>query len=190
MGWKHLAYKELQPYLLKGDIEHCINRTCEELNKYPNSPFQVVMSLKFTNNPKKVAEYLDRFIRREQKYFTIKAIYTETNGFDINPDLWYFELFAYDKYGGHEDIDWVSYWQSEPYSAKVLTGMEDLQEVYKRRKKLEKDIDTRISIRYASLLVVLKFQELIRQAVSFSKKLSCPILATSHDYDFIYEFNP
>ncbi|MFX1236737.1 MAG: hypothetical protein ACFFAS_06825 [Promethearchaeota archaeon] len=61
MGWRNLAYKELQPHLLKGEIDYCIRRTCEELNKRPDSPFHVVTSLKFTNNPKKVAKYIDKF---------------------------------------------------------------------------------------------------------------------------------
>ena len=52
---------------------------------------------------KKVAKYFNKFIKQESKRFSIKAVYTETNGFDINPDKWFFDLFAFDFYGGHED---------------------------------------------------------------------------------------
>ncbi|MFX1238852.1 MAG: hypothetical protein ACFFAS_07230 [Promethearchaeota archaeon] len=109
MGWRNLAYKELQPHLLKAEIDYCIKRTCEELNKLPDSPFHIVTSLDFTNDPEKVAKFIDKFVKKEQNKFTIKAIYTETNGFDINPYEWYFELFAYDTHGGHDDYDWLAY---------------------------------------------------------------------------------
>ena len=41
---------------------------------------------------------------------------------------------------------------------------------------------------YCSLLVVCKFQELIRGSVASMKELNVPLLATSHEYDFIAEF--
>lgn len=31
--------------------------------------------------------------------FKIEAVNTETNGFDINPDLWFFDLFDCNKSG-------------------------------------------------------------------------------------------
>jgi hypothetical protein len=43
---------------------------------------------------------------------------------------------------------------------------------------------------YASLLVVVRFQDLIKRSACQMSKLKVPLLATSHDYDFIYEFRP
>ncbi|NET33843.1 MAG: hypothetical protein F6K19_17790 [Cyanothece sp. SIO1E1] len=49
------------------------------------------------------------------------------NGFDINPDRWYCDLFTYDTDGGIDDFDWLSDWQSEYYQDYTITGLEDLQ---------------------------------------------------------------
>ena len=42
----------------------------------------------------------------------------------------------------------------------------------------------------AGLLVVVKFQDLIRRAAPRMRELRFPILATAHEYEFIYETRP
>ena len=101
MGWFEIA-EQVEPELRKGGISTCISRVTEELKKLPDSPFHEVINLRFTNRPQNLAEYFSKFIRKEEARIDLKAIYTETNGFDINPDLWFFDLFAYEKYGGHQ----------------------------------------------------------------------------------------
>jgi hypothetical protein len=39
-----------------------------------------------------------------------------------------------------------------------------------------------------SLLIVLYFQDIIRHSAALIKNLDVPILATAHEYDFIYEY--
>lgn len=39
----------------------------------------------------------------------------------------------------------------------------------------------------AGLLFVLRFQELVAEAAQQMKQLRFPLLATAHDYDFIYQ---
>ena len=108
------------------------------------------------------------------------------NGFFINPDRWFFELFGYEVYGGQiDDYDWLASWDaiSEEFT---LTGMESLQSIYTafwskpQHRKINDIVD---------LLIVLEFQRLIAQSF---KLIDLPIhmLATAHEFDFIYEAIP
>jgi hypothetical protein len=96
-------------------------------------------------------------------------------------------LFAFDSYGGHEDYDWLSDWQSGDYPSMTLIGMEKLQKVYDSDSFHNNEYDEASG--YCSFMVVLRFQQLIRESVPFIKSLDFPILATAHDYDFIYEYD-
>jgi len=187
MSWMNLSV-ELEPHIRKGDIVYCINQVTNAIKSLPDSPFHQIIELHFTNKPKKVAQYFKKFIKQENRRFPIKAIYTETNGFDINPDRWFFDLFAFDSYGGHEDYDWLSDWKSGDYPSMTLTGMEKLQQVYASESFYKNEYDDASG--YCSFMVVLRFQQLIGESVALLKGANFPILATSHDYDFMYEYNP
>lgn len=180
----HDLAEELLPSLKKGDIEGCIDRVSGELSKLSNSPFSKVMELDFSNNPKDVADCFQSILSQYGEQTDIKALYTETNGLDINPDQWYFEIFGYSSYGGLEDLDWLSDWQAESENGWVLTGMESLQEVYASDAFGKSEFDKAREL--TSLLVVLKFQKLIRNSLALVPDFPVPVLATSHDYDFIY----
>lgn len=43
---------------------------------------------------------------------------------------------------------------------------------------------------FSDLLVVLRFQHLIRRSAAYMRQVKMPVLATSHDFDFIYEVDP
>jgi len=177
--------EQLDPVLRKGDLAKCEATIISQLQSLPPSPFHIILDLNITNSPEQVAAHFDNFIEREEKRFTVKAVYTEMNGFDINPDRWYFELFGYQQYGGRGDYDWLADWQSEDYPEMTVTGLEPLQEVYASDTFRAKEFDDASSM--ASLLIVVKFQDLIRKAAPNMRRLAFPLLATAHDYDFIYE---
>lgn len=187
MEWYELT-QELEPILRKGDLDSCITRAIEVMRKLSASPFHEVVELNFTNSISEVADYLISFLDESKDKIEIKAIYTETNGFDINPDEWYFDLFGYSTYGGHADYDWLSDWQSESKRRLTLTGMESLQRVYESDALNNSEYSVASGI--ASLIVVLKFQKLINDSVLSIGSIHIPVLATSHDYDFIYECSP
>jgi len=173
--------KALQPHLRKGDLTHCESIVLEHLSRYPDSPFQLATRLNFNNNLDDLASSFDTFFAREQKKFEIAAAYVEMNDFSINPDRWYFDLFAYQTYGGHKDYDWLSDWDSDDCDHITLTGMEELQFLYKSENLAKKEVGI------ISLLIVVRFQQLIKAAIPRMKKKSFPILVTAHDYEFIYE---
>ena len=176
---------ELLPMLRVGDIEYCERRIAQELIALPPSPFHLALDLKITNKVTDIAAYFDGFFRHESTRFDVAAAYAEMNGFDINPDRWYFDVFAFSTYGGRDDYDWLADWENERYSEMTITGLEPLQKVYEDSYDDESfgeagDV--------AGLLVVTKFQDLIRSATPYMSELQFPLLATAHDYDvFVYE---
>jgi hypothetical protein len=174
--------------LRRGDIDGCIDVFASRLSSLAPSPFHVALELDFTNDPLAVASHFDQFIVSQSALFPVRAIYTETNGFDINTDCWYCDLFAYTTYGGHEDFDWLSDWQSEDSAPLILTGMERLQAVYASDAFGDRAHDDACDA--ASMIVVSSFQRLIQRASRNMQRLDFPLLSTSHDYDFIAEVAP
>jgi len=183
MDWYEIA-AELNEKIVAADTEFAVTRISKELKGLSDSPFHIALALDFTNPPEQIADHFDRFLA-DQK-FEVKAVYTETNGFDINPDRWFFDVFAFQSHGGSEDLDWLCEWDSGSYPDMTLTGMEELQKIY-ASEAFENDDFSRAG-EFSSLLVVSKFQDLIRRSIPHMKKLKSPLLATSHDYDFIAEF--
>ncbi len=175
---------QLSPILRAGNLAQCETTVVSRLAALPRSPFHTILDLSVTNPPTEVAEFFDDFFRQQPRE-KIKAAYTEMNGFDINPDLWFCSPFAYQRYGGHEDYDWLSNWQSGDYGYLPITGLEALQKVYASDAFREKRYADACDV--ASFLVVIKFQDLIRRAAPHMQELRFPLLATAHDYDFIYE---
>lgn len=183
--------KQITTALRKGDLDRCKKVVSDYLKKLPKSPFHLILDLEFSNPSKNIAKVFEKFIDENSKKYVVKAIYTETNGFDINPDRWYFDLFAYDSYGGHEDYDWLSGWKWEigfkDYNI-TLKGMEPLQEVYASDSYYKKEFKNARD--HCSLLFLVKFQILIRTTAPFISNLKCPLLASAHDYQLIYEYKP
>jgi len=151
------------------------------------TPFHRILDLDFTNDPYEIAKFIKSFICHGNNQAKLKTIYTETNGFDINPDRWFFDLFGIEYYGGHDDYDWLSdiYTSSDP-PGKTLKGMEELQKTYAPKAFRNENFEDARD--FCSLLVVLRFQTLIHRSAMLLENLKIPILATSHDYDFIYEY--
>ena len=97
MKWFDIA-NELSPTVREGNTQIAVNRVAEALRTFPSSPFHKILDLDFTNRPEDIAAHFDNFLRLQKTNFKVGAVYTETNGFDINPDRWYFDLFAYREY--------------------------------------------------------------------------------------------
>lgn len=176
---------QLAPILRSGDLAQCERIVSARLAALPTSPFHIILDLPITTDAEGLAAGFDEFFQQQGARFKIEAAYTEMNGFDINTDLWFCQPFAYQKYGGLDDFDWLSDWQSDEEGGFAIEGLEQLQAVYASDTFRDERFDDACSV--TSLLVVIRFQDLIRRAAPHMQELRFPLLATAHDYDFIYE---
>jgi hypothetical protein len=176
---------DLEPALRAGNLAHCEQTVAQALSTLPQSPFHCILNLSITNPVEEVADYFDAFFREEAPPQKVGAVYTEMNGFDINPDRWYFEAIAFAEYGGHDDYDWLADSQWQACGDQNITGLEPLQDVYASDAFHNEEYKDASYI--AALLVVIKFQDLIRRTAPHIKELRVPLLATAHGYGFIYE---
>lgn len=180
--------ERLTPQLRAGDLAGCEARASAALRALPKSPFHVAADLAISNDPADAARHFDRFFRAEAKRRPVRAVYTEMNGFDINPDLWYCDLFVYMADGGLDDLDWLSDWQSEPFDEYTITGLEPLQAVFAGKASRNRAHE---DARYLSCLVVVtKFQRFMQRAAERMTDLRVPLYATAHDYDYVARLSP
>lgn len=180
--------EKLAPAIRRGDVDVCERAAAKVLRGLKKTPFHVVLDMEITSDSLQAAKHFDDFLAKVSKKMSVAAAYTEMNGFSINPDRWFCSQFAYIQNGGHEDYDWLSGWQGEYVHDFVLEGLEELQRVYKSKAFRDKANDDACSV--CDLIVVIKFQKFMRQAVTQMKELRCPLYVTAHDYDFIAEFRP
>jgi hypothetical protein len=103
--------EQLEPVLRAGDLEACEKTAVEKIRQLHRSPFDLSIEVDISNDPADAAKAFDDFFETEAKAHRNRSAYTEMNGFDINPDLWFCDFFAYTSYGGHGDYDWLSDWQ-------------------------------------------------------------------------------
>lgn len=148
---------------LEKAFEHC-----------PDSPFAEVLSISFSNSAIKVADELKEFLRKEGESFEIRAVYTEMNGFAWNTNEWFYNWFAYELPLGHPDGA-LSGYDSENNPCLRLEGMEKLQKVYEENSADSEEEEL------CSMLVVVKFYELILRALETIDDLPFPIVVDSHE---------
>jgi hypothetical protein len=180
--------KRLTPQLRAGDLEGCESAAIDTLLSLPPSPFHIAAELSITNDPLDVARHFDHFYRDESRRMAVKALYTEMNGFDINPDRWYCDLFAYSEDGGADDFDWLSGWLSQPFGEITITGLERLQAVYAST-DLSDPANCDVSY-LCSFVVVAKFQRFMQRAAERMVSVRAPLYVTAHEYDYIARLTP
>lgn len=180
--------EKLTPQLRAGDLAGCEKVACEALRALSKSPFQIAADLNITNDPNEAARHFDDFYRVESERLVVRAIYTEMNGFDINPDRWYCDLFAYTADGLIDDFDWLSDWQSEPFKEYTITGLEKLQAVY--ASSAFHDPENEDACYLSDLVVVTKFQHFMQRAKERMTALNVPLYVTAHDLDYIARLSP
>lgn len=179
--------KRLTPALAAGDLAKCERGVLTRLRALPRSPFHIAANLNISNRPEDGAALFDRYLARESEQYEVYAAYTEMNGFDINPDRWHCELFAYEKSSSQAD-DWQTKRPSDRSVSFTIKGLEQLQRVYASDAFQNEAFEAAIDL--AGLLVVVKFQRFIKQVASHMTQLHFPILCTAHEYDFIAAITP
>ena len=164
----------------------------EKLGSVNTDRFKSLLESSFTNDKSLIVDELNRFAIACKEKFELKSIYLEMNGFDINPDKWFFDFFGYDKYVDDEfELDWLSGWDSDNWPSITLIGLEDTQndfDLYENQGG-RSDSVAKEAKEYAVLLVMIKFALLIKESIDTGKiNFHLPVLATAHDFEIIPRF--
>src|SRR3954453_17388907 len=97
----------------KSDVRGAIETLEKLLAKEKGERFKGLLGASFNNSPRSILSAINKFLDACGKEFDPKAVYLEMNGFDINPERWYFDSFAYAEYGADpQDLEWLCNWQS------------------------------------------------------------------------------
>jgi hypothetical protein len=184
--WHEVAERIQNPdeacHFISKAMENCKNKT-----------FNGLITANFTNSPSQIQDSILVFCSECRKIFDVKAIYLEMNGFDINPDRWYFDLFGYNTVSeDYSDLDWLSDWQSPDFPDVTLTGLESIQKLFEQYEAEnsdlnldEQDKDLEYNRELAILMVMAKFCKLIAESLD-NKRLNVQVYATAHDFDIVY----
>ena len=120
------------------------------------------------------------------------AYYCEMNGFTINYDRWFIDLFSFENYDTN-DWDWLSDFYDSTSTDLTITGFEEIQKVFQDVHENEKFKEPNIDKAYevCELIVILRLQELFRETYrdEDSDWSEIPMFVTAHDYEMIYKVN-
>lgn len=179
-----------------GRLLECIAGLEEALGALRETPYHAILGKDFLHLSEAAAGYIADVYRRASLESNVKAMYCEMNGFEINPDLWYFNGFTYDIEGDLWDLtfdpDWLADWNYAEEDGFVLTGLEQVQDAFARLYcDASQPLSVRLAGELAEHLVIARFNELIGAAHGEAKIISpdletIPIFSTAHDWDMIY----
>ena len=185
---------ELNEYLIENRLDDAIILAEKKLNELPKTEFHKIIARDLKPLTENLVDYISSFYTQAKKQFDIKAIYSEMNGFTINYDLWFIDLFAYNELGTLDDLDWLADFETSSNESMIISGFEDLQTVYEDYMENEKwkDKELEKACEICELIIILRLQELFKEAKNIANQRNLswkdiPLLATAHDYDIIYE---
>jgi len=176
-------------------LDAAIDISEKELRQLPKTEFYKLIGWDQTSDAEALADQVNIFYNAAAENIkTVGALYCEMNGFTINYDMWYVEFFAFTKFQGLDDLDWLADFDYNNLDLGVaFTGIEEILAVFKDYMENERWNDSvqKSSFEIAEILVILRVQQLFREAakIARSKKqswINIPFLMTAHDYDLIY----
>lgn len=186
--------EKLNNFVIQNQINEAIDATETALSKLPTTDFHVIIGKNMLHLKDELLAFVDSFYNQAIEKIDVKAIYSEMNGFTINYDLWYLDMFAYKQCEGLDDVDWLAYFNFAADSMMTISGFEDLQKVFEDYMENEKYKDKALATacEACEYLIILRLQELFREVQTMAKNQnlvwhSIPIFTTAHDYDLIYK---
>lgn len=190
-------------------LDEAIALAEKELRYIPETDFHKILGRNLLQQTSNLVDYIADFdqyttdiLNKKQGFlktiFSSKnkhrpvAYYCEMNGFTINYDRWFIDLFSFEKFS-LEDWDWLSDFYDSTTTDLTITGFEDIQavfeDVHENNRFDEPNIDKAYEV--CELLVILRLQELFRAVYkdNTSGWSNIPMFVTAHDYDLIYRPN-
>jgi len=182
-------------YFRNNNVSGAISYLSGFLSADDSQRFACIPDASFANPPSSALAEINRFIEANEKKYEVKAVYLEMNGFDINHERWYFDLFAYSSYSSNfDDIDWLCNWQSDQWPEIDLTGMTSAQEAfawYHNERIWKSQPELKPVYEASMLLITAKFAQLIGTALEAGKLFKpVPVLATAHGFESVVRYEP
>jgi hypothetical protein len=161
------------------EAEELLTRWLLEL---PPTSFHVIADLRITTPLERCAEFFDQFVVQARSEYDLKALYSEMNGFGINPDLWFCDAFGFSFDGGDDLHDWLGDFASSSQDPLIISGLEPAQEAFASWMASDARTPKSLAKALAEALVIAKFQGWLQRSLAQMKPLSCPFWAAAHDY--------
>jgi len=155
--------------------------------------YHAVLGRDFLHQTREAADYLVAFYEAASSQGAVSALYCEMNGFSINPDLWFFDGFAYQTAGDIWEIEWLASWDANTKESFPLRGMEAVQEAFANLcGGSRRPLSISLSAELAEHLVTARYMQLIAAAHDHAKRTyrplqGLPILSTAHDWDTLHQ---
>jgi len=198
----------LTKLLEQKQLDDAIRIAENELENIPETDFHKIIGNSLTRQSENLREYIIKFndsttkilnknksllgalFNKQTKIPT--AYYCEMNGFTINYDKWYIDLFSFDKIG-ESDWEWLCDFYDTSKNELTITGFEEIQKVFEDVHENNRFDDPNIEASYevCELIVILRLQELFRVTYQNQndKWSQIPMFVTAHDYEMIYKVN-
>ena len=153
--------------------------------------FRGVVGARFSNKPAAILRVIRRMLLTN---IETKAVYLQMNGFDINPDRWYFDLFLYERFDSDvEPADWLGRYTSKMYPEVALRGMKRIQSAfawYHQAQIYYVNPDFKPTYEAVQNLVMTKFVTLVREALhSGQLPRPVPVFAGAHGFEVLARFD-
>ena len=200
---------KLSELLENKKLDEAIAMAEQELKNIPTTDFHKILDKNLLHLTSELAIHIDKFdkstrqvLKKKQSFIknvfglgkAIKpaAYYCEMNGFTINYDRWFIDLFSFENYS-LTDWEWLSDFYDSTANDLTITGFEDIQKVFEdvheNNRFDEPNIDKAYEV--CELLVILRLQELFRATYKTNQGDwdNIPMFVTAHDYEMIFNLN-
>lgn len=200
---------KLSELLESKKLDEAIAMAEQELKNIPTTDFHKIHDKNLLHLTSDLAKHINEFdkstkevLKKKQgflknifgsgKEVKPEAYYCEMNGFTINYDRWFIDLFSFENYS-LTDWEWLSDFYDSTANDLTITGFEEIQkafeDVHDNNRFEEPNIEQAYEV--CELLVILRLQELFRETYKDeeSEWSKIPMFVTAHDYEMIYKVN-
>lgn len=200
---------KLSELLESQKLDEAIAMAEQELKNIPTTDFHKILDKNLLHLTSNLAKHIKEFdkstkdvLKKKQGFIKslfgsgkdVKpaAYYCEMNGFTINYDRWFIDLFSFENYS-LTDWEWLSDFYDSTANDLTITGFEEIQkafeDVHENNRFEEPNIDKAYEV--CELLVILRLQELFRETYKLNQGDldKIPMFITAHDYELIYKVN-
>lgn len=200
---------KLRKLVAKNELNGAIQLAESELNKIQETDFHKMIGKDILHLANDLKVHIQNFHKSTSKIlnkpkgliksvfgkpsdFRPAAYYCEMNGFTINYDRWFIDLFSFKEIDG-DDWDWLCDFYDSTTGDFTITGLEDIQKAFQDVHENDRFKHPNIEKAYevCELLVILRLQELFRLTYSKMEEpiTNIPMFVTAHDYELIYRVN-